>query len=86
VTQAIEVREVVEGIGEAEAIEVVEVAQGAETVQVVEAMEVVEEGEASPTAQMQELEKARVVEERKQHYQEKLRQIKQRIRQEATHL
>jgi len=47
-------------------------------------MEVVEEGEVRGTAQMQELEEAREAEERKKYYKEKLRQINQRMRQEAT--
>jgi len=44
----------------------------------------ISEGEASGTAQMQELEEAREAEERAKSYKDKLRQINQRMRQEAT--
>ena len=76
-----------EAIEKAEGMEVVDVAEVIEVVEVVEeaeAIEVVAGGETSGRAQMQELEEARKVEERKEYYQERLRQINQRIRQEAT--
>ena len=76
--QGIAARGVVEDIAEAEGMEVVE------AVEVAEAIEAVEEGETSGRAQVQELEEASEAAERKKYYQEKLKQINQRIRQDAT--